>query len=81
MNGLILQRDQIEDLFESIKTLSVTERMRLHGLEQGRAGIILAGTIAVLRILYFFRSIQMTVSLSDILEGIIIAFLQGEEDD
>ncbi|MBW2609671.1 MAG: hypothetical protein JRC68_04920 [Deltaproteobacteria bacterium] len=81
LNGLILKRDQIEDLFAYMKTLPVAERMRLSSMEQGRAGVILAGTMAVIRILYFFRSIQMMVSLSDILEGILIAFLQGEKDE
>ncbi|MFC1869539.1 hypothetical protein ACFL0H_15600 [Thermodesulfobacteriota bacterium] len=81
LNGLILERRQIEDLFDHMKSVSISERMRLPGLDRGRAGVILAGTMAVIRILYFFNCVRMTVSHSDILEGILISYLQGEQDE
>jgi exopolyphosphatase/guanosine-5'-triphosphate,3'-diphosphate pyrophosphatase len=81
INGLIVERDRIEDLWAHIRPLTITERMELRGLDRGRADVILAGVMVVMRILHFFRSLQMTVSLSDLLEGILVAYLQGEEDE
>ena len=72
MNGLILKRALIEELFSRMKTQAINERLKLTGLDRGRADVIIAGSIVVIRILHFFKSLQMTVSLSDLLEGILI---------
>jgi exopolyphosphatase/guanosine-5'-triphosphate,3'-diphosphate pyrophosphatase len=80
LNGLVLRKDQIGDLFEQLKSLTIDERLRLPGLDQGRADVILAGIMVVIRILHCFRSVLMKVSLSDLLEGILITYLEGEED-
>jgi exopolyphosphatase/guanosine-5'-triphosphate,3'-diphosphate pyrophosphatase len=79
INGLIVEKKQIEDILRHLRPLSIAERMGLRGLDRGRADVILAGVMVVLRILHFFRSQQMTVSLSDLLEGILVAYLRGEE--
>jgi exopolyphosphatase/guanosine-5'-triphosphate,3'-diphosphate pyrophosphatase len=81
MNGLILERERLEDLFSRIKTMTIKERLKRPGLDQGRADVILAGSLVVIRVLHFFNAFQMMVSLSDLLEGILIAYLQGEEDE
>jgi len=81
LNGLVLRREQIGDLFEQLKLLTIDERLRLPGLDQGRADVILAGTMVVIRILHYFRSVLMKVSLSDLLEGVLITYLEGEEDE
>lgn len=80
MNGLILEREQLEDLFTRIKTMTTDERLKLPGLDRGRADVIPAGCMAVIRILRFLKTARMVVCLSDLLEGIIIAYLQGEKD-
>ena len=72
MNGLILKRAMIEELFSKMKTQAINERMRLPGLDRDRADVIIAGSIIVIRILHFFKSLQITVSLSDLLDGILI---------
>jgi exopolyphosphatase/guanosine-5'-triphosphate,3'-diphosphate pyrophosphatase len=81
MNGLILEREQLEDLFRRIKTMTRDERLKLPGLDRGRAEAIPAGCMAVIRILRFLKSARMVVCLSDLLEGILIAYLQGEKDE
>ena len=80
MNGLILRRQRLEGLFVQMKTMTIDERIKLPGLDRGRADVILAGCMVVIRILHFFKSLQLVVSLSDLLEGIVIAYLKGEED-
>jgi exopolyphosphatase/guanosine-5'-triphosphate,3'-diphosphate pyrophosphatase len=81
INGLTIRRDRIENLLKTIMKLSISERLKLPGIDRGRAEVILAGTIAVLRIMYYFGVSQLTVSYSDILEGLIISYLQGEIDE
>ncbi len=72
INGLVLKRQQIEALFDKMKGLKFEERLKLPGLDKGRAGIILAGSLVVIKILHYLKAIQLTVSLSDLLEGILI---------
>ena len=73
MNGLTLERDAVEALFEHMKGLPGKERVRLAGLDRGREDVIFAGTLVVLRIMHIFQSPVVTISMSDILEGILIA--------
>lgn len=81
LNGRILKREHIEGLFSDMRSLNITERLKMPGLDQGRADVILAGAVAIIRIMHFFMAAQMTVSYSDILEGILINYLQGEKDE
>lgn len=75
VNGLVLERQDIEKLINQMKDMRFDERVRLTGLDQGRAGIIVAGTLVVIKILYFFNALKLTVSMSDLLEGILIEHL------
>jgi exopolyphosphatase/guanosine-5'-triphosphate,3'-diphosphate pyrophosphatase len=76
MNGLALEREAVEILFEQMKSMPERDRALLRGLEHGRADVILAGTLVVLRIMQALRSPEVTISLSDILEGILIEALR-----
>jgi exopolyphosphatase/guanosine-5'-triphosphate,3'-diphosphate pyrophosphatase len=81
INGLQLKRQNIEALFNEIRTLNLDERLKLTGLDKGRADVILAGCLTVIRILYFFKALQLRASLSDLLEGILVEKLKGEGND
>jgi exopolyphosphatase/guanosine-5'-triphosphate,3'-diphosphate pyrophosphatase len=72
MNGLKLEREQLEDLFQRLKAVTFEERLKLQGLDRGRADVIPAGCAVVLRILSFFKTREIVVSLSDLLEGLAI---------
>ena len=80
INGLTLKVKQLEELFDEIKRLPYEERLRLPGLDPDRADVILAGCLAAIRILYFFKSLQLSVSLSDLLEGILIDYAEGDKN-
>ena len=81
MNGLILEGEQFEELFARIKIMTTGERSRLPGLDPGRADVIPAGCLVAIRILHFLKCTRMLISLSDLLEGILIAYLEGEKDE
>jgi exopolyphosphatase/guanosine-5'-triphosphate,3'-diphosphate pyrophosphatase len=81
LNGLTLKAEGLQDVFECMRTMTLEERLTLPGLDQGRADVILAGTLAVTRIMHFFKAHEMQVSLSDLLEGGLIAYLEGGENE
>ena len=75
MNGLFLRVQQVEELLGQMKHLSVAERALLPGLDQGRADVILAGSVVVTEILNIFHSSEMMISLTDLLEGALLDLL------
>jgi len=72
MNGVILRREALEALFEKMVRVTTKERLGFQGLDEGRADVIPAGAMVVIRIMHLFRAHRMTVSLSDLLEGVLI---------
>jgi exopolyphosphatase/guanosine-5'-triphosphate,3'-diphosphate pyrophosphatase len=80
LNGLTLTRTELVGLFDKLKGMTLGERVKAPGLNRGRADIILGGAGAVIRILHCFGAQRMLVSLSDLLEGILIAFLEEAAD-
>jgi exopolyphosphatase/guanosine-5'-triphosphate,3'-diphosphate pyrophosphatase len=81
INGLVLGKEQIERLFSKMKRLRFDARLRLTGLDRGRAGIILAGTLVVMSILRFSKALQLTACMSDLLEGVLIENYKGESNE
>ena len=69
MNGLVLEREPVEELFLRMRRMPLGERLAAPGLDPGRAEVILGGTLAVLEILKYFDAPETMVSLSDLLEG------------
>ena len=76
IHGLLLKREEFVRLFRRISTISFEERLKLSGLDPGRADVIVAGAMVVGGILQFFQSPSMVVSFSDILEGVLIEYLE-----
>ena len=81
INGILIDRGKIHELYEYLKPLSHAERLNIKSIDDGRRKVILAGTICVMSIMEFFKSKNLTVSYSDILEGLIISYLKGEKDE
>lgn len=81
MNGLILGKEALQEIFTRLKAMTLDERLSLRGLDRGRADVILAGTLTVLRILEYFGARQMVVSMWDLLEGLLIEYLEGGQHE
>jgi exopolyphosphatase / guanosine-5'-triphosphate,3'-diphosphate pyrophosphatase len=81
INGLTIERGQVVALFNRLESMPLIKRQNIHGMEKGRAEVILAGTLAILRIMHFFNSTGISVSYSDILEGILISYILGEDNE
>ncbi|MBW1929482.1 MAG: hypothetical protein JRH08_00320 [Deltaproteobacteria bacterium] len=76
LNGLAVTTSQIEEIFDKIKKLPVAKRAMLSGLDKGRADVIIAGALAVLSILHHFQVSSMVISLSDLLEGLLMEMME-----
>lgn len=80
INDRTLTVKQLEGLFGEIRRMPYEERLKRPGLDPDRADVIVAGCLAVIKILYFLDVLQVTVSMSDLLEGILICYEEGEKN-
>ena len=80
INGLVIKRGDIWILFQKMKGMSKEKRLNLKGLEIGREDIILAGTLTVVKIMDYFEKDEIIGSYSDLLEGILIHYMEGERN-
>lgn len=81
INGRTLGIDKICNLYDRLKTLNFSDRLKIKSIDEGRAKVILAGTLAVVSIMEFLKANNLTVSYSDILEGLILSYIEGEKDE
>ena len=77
INGVALSTAGIEAIYDRLKRTSLEERLAEWALDGGRADVILAGTLVVLSILDFFCMKEVIVSMSDLLEGILLDAIEG----
>ena len=80
INGLVIKTKDVGLLFEKMKGMTAAERLNLKGLENGREDIILAGSLMVMKIMDYFEKHEIIVSYSDLLEGILIDYMEGEKN-
>lgn len=71
VHGQILSREEVADLYNMLELMPLNVRRRLPGLQPERADIIPAGAMIVLLIMDTLKRQQITISESDILDGII----------
>ena len=72
LNGLTLSLPQVATCFEEIRNLNIEQRMRLSGLDPERADVIVAGALVVVGIMKYLGTFELIVSMSDLLEGLLI---------
>ncbi len=72
INGRVLQYKEIRDLLERLRNMDLEQKIHILGLDKKRAKVIIAGTIILMNILDLFCSEDIIVSLSDLLEGILL---------
>lgn len=76
LDGLKLEKGEVGAIFEKMRTMTVAQRQVLDGMDRGRVEVILAGAAVVIRLFDFFRARVLTVSLSDLLEGLLVEHLE-----
>lgn len=71
----VLTRDAAEDVFRTLATERRAERIHNPGLEEARADVIVGGCCALVAIMRTFGIDELTVSESDILDGLALSQL------
>jgi len=72
VNGLRLTLPQVTQCFEEMRNMNIEQRMALPGLDSERANVIVAGALAVVGIMKYLGALELIVSMSDLLEGLLI---------
>jgi len=71
INGVRLELQRLNEWIDIWKNLSLEERIRVSGLDEGRAEVIVAGAMVVRGIIALYGG-GVTACMSDLLEGLII---------
>jgi exopolyphosphatase/guanosine-5'-triphosphate,3'-diphosphate pyrophosphatase len=71
VHGQVLTRREVADIYNMLELMPLHLRKRLPGLQPERADIIPKGTLIVLLVMESLGKNEITVSESDLLEGII----------
>ncbi len=72
VNNLILTRSWLEDIHTGLLNLSIEQRLRLPGMEEGRADIIIPGLQIVHVLLDLAQGCSLRVADAGLLEGLLL---------
>jgi len=72
VNNFVLEKAEIQRLYELLLPLAPSERLQLPGLEPGREDLIIAGVLITLLSLERFGFERMKVSDYGLLEGLVV---------
>ena len=76
VNGMVLSKDWLSRMIESLAKMPLAQRRLLAGLEPGREDIILGGAVIVSEILSCFGHDNFIVSDAGLLEGLLIELIE-----
>lgn len=72
INGRRLGKEDVAVLLEEMKNMKTEKRAKAFGLDIERSKVIVAGTEILLKIMELLKAKEIIVSMSDLLEGIIL---------
>ena len=73
-----MSKDAAEDVFRTLATEALADRVHNPGLHPGRADVIVAGVCILVRIMRYFDFDECLVSESDLLDGIALSLLEAQ---
>lgn len=76
---LSISRKEIDYIIKKLNKMTAQERLSVKGVEKGREDTILAGALLVIKIIDYFNKNEISVSYSDMLEGILIEYIGDEK--
>ncbi len=77
VHGFKMRKEDVERTLRFLSTLPLRERKKVKGLEPERADVIIGGTITLLTVMKKQEKEEITVSESDLLDGIALSL--GEQ--
>jgi len=77
IHHFVLSKAAAEDVFRTLATEALVDRVHNPGLERERADVIVGGCIVLVQIFRTFGFVECLVSEADILDGIAMSLLDG----
>jgi len=74
-----LSKEAAEDVFRTLATETLADRVHNPGLHPGRADVIVAGVCILVRIMRYFDFEECLVSESDLLDGLALGLLEAQQ--
>lgn len=71
LHGMVLTKDAAEDVFRTLATESLADRLHNPGLPAERAGVIVAGCCLLVAIMRRLRLNEIVVSTHNLLDGVV----------
>lgn len=71
IHHFVLEKDAVEDVFRTLATEPLDDRIHNPGLESARADIIVGGAAILAAVMRWTEAAEMVVSESDILDGLV----------
>lgn len=75
VHHFVLTKAAAEDVFRTLATERLSQRIHNPGLERERADVIVGGALVLVTILRYFDFDECLVSVSDILDGLVLSLL------
>lgn len=75
VHHFVLTKAAAEDVFRTLATEPLRDRIHNPGLERDRADVIVGGALVLVTILRYFGFEECLVSVSDILDGLVLSML------
>lgn len=72
IHEFVLTREMVEDVFRTLATESLADRVHNPGLEKERADVIVGGVAIIAAIMRHFELAEITVSCTDLLDGLFL---------
>jgi exopolyphosphatase/guanosine-5'-triphosphate,3'-diphosphate pyrophosphatase len=79
INGRVLAFSEITSCLEKIRRLSTAQRIEDLNIDLGRAQVLVAGAAVVSKLLRHVNASELLVSMSDLLEGVLMELPEGEQ--
>ncbi len=81
VNGLLLERNNVDSILEELASMGLEKRILHKGLDAPRAEVIVAGAAIVSTLLRWLGKKTMRVSMSDLLDGLVLESHGGKQDE
>ncbi|HEX7166857.1 MAG TPA: Ppx/GppA phosphatase family protein [Acidimicrobiales bacterium] len=75
LHHFVLTRAAAEDVFRTLATERLRDRVHNPGLERERADVIVGGAIVLVAVMRYFEFDECLVSVADILDGLVLSLL------
>ncbi len=77
IHEFVLTKEMVEDVFRTLATESLEDRIHNPGLEKERADVIVGGVAIVVSIMRHFELTEITVSCTDLLDGLWLSVMKS----